>query len=116
MLDKDGKPWVGVTVTLKSDNGRAFTLKTDKDGKYTQLGLSPGLWTFVMTEATAQLNYTEQHKVSAGDDNNFTTNFKTLIESQQGRPERGAAEGAGRTEEQVRGDAGAFHRRARGAG
>src|SRR5579862_3462372 len=86
VLDKDGKPWVGVTVTIKGDNGRSFTLKTDKDGKYTQIGLTPGLWTFVLTEATAQLDYTEQHQVSAGEDNNYTTNFKALMESQKVGP------------------------------
>jgi tetratricopeptide (TPR) repeat protein len=86
ILDKDGKPWVGVTVTIKGDNGRSFTVKTDKDGKYTQIGLTPGLWTFVLTEATSQLNYTEQHNVSAGEDNNFTTNFKALMESNKVGP------------------------------
>jgi tetratricopeptide (TPR) repeat protein len=32
------------------------------------------------------LNYTEQHQVSAGEDNNFTTNFKTLMDSQKVGP------------------------------
>lgn len=86
IFDKDGKPWAGVTVVIKGDNGRSFTVKTDKDGKYTQIGLTPGTWTFVMTEATAPLNYTEQHNVTAGEDNNFTTNFKTLMESQKVGP------------------------------
>jgi tetratricopeptide (TPR) repeat protein len=86
VLDKDGKPWVGVTVTIKGDNGRSFTVKTDKEGKYAQIGLTPGLWTFAMTEPTSQLDYTEQHQVSAGEDNNFTTNFKALMESQKVGP------------------------------
>jgi tetratricopeptide (TPR) repeat protein len=86
VLDKDAKPWVGITVTVKSDSGRSFTLKTDKDGKYTQVGLTPGLWTFVMTDTTSGLNYSEQHQVQAGTDNNFTTNFKLLVESQKAGP------------------------------
>src|SRR5579863_7592594 len=86
VLDKDGKPWAGVTVTVKGDNGRSYTLKTDTDGRYTQIGLTPGLWTFVMTEPTTQLNYSEQHQVAAGEDNNFTTNFKLLMEQQKAGP------------------------------
>jgi tetratricopeptide (TPR) repeat protein len=86
VLDKEGKPWAGITVTVKGDNGRTFTLKTDKDGKYTQIGLTPGLWTFVMTDTTSGLNYSEQHQVQAGEDNNFTTNFKLLVESQKAGP------------------------------
>jgi tetratricopeptide (TPR) repeat protein len=86
VLDKDGKPWAGITVTVKGDNGRSFTLKTDKDGRYTQIGLTPGVWTFLMTDATSGLNYSEQHQVQAGEDNNFTTNFKLLVESQKAGP------------------------------
>jgi len=86
VLDKDGKPWVGVTITIKGDNGRSYTVKTDNNGKYTQIGLTPGVWTFVMTEPTSQLNFSEQHQVSAGDDNNFVTNFKQLVESQKAGP------------------------------
>jgi tetratricopeptide (TPR) repeat protein len=86
VLDKDGKPWVGVTVTMKSDNGRSYTLKTDKDGRYTQLGLTPGLFTFTLTEPTSGLNYSEQHQVASGEDTNVTTNFKLLVDQQKVGP------------------------------
>jgi tetratricopeptide (TPR) repeat protein len=86
VLDKDGKPWAGLTVTLKSDNGRNFTLKTDNNGKFTQLGLTAGLYTFVLTDQTSGLNYSEQHQLQTGDDNNFTIDFKKLMEAGKATP------------------------------
>src|SRR5580658_6752190 len=59
VLDRDGKPWPGITVTLKSESGRNFTLKTDKDGKFTQIGLSVGLYTFTLTNQDPPLNFSE---------------------------------------------------------
>ena len=86
ILDKDGKPWAGVTVTLKSDSGRAYTLKTDNNGRYSQIGLTPGLYTFVFTEPTSGLNYQEQHQVASGDDNDFTTDLKKLLAAGKAAP------------------------------
>ncbi len=83
VVDRDGKPWPGVTVVLKSDAGRNFTLKTDKDGKYTQIGLSPGVYTFTLTELSTALAFTEKHQLSSGQDNVVNFNFK-LLASQQG--------------------------------
>jgi tetratricopeptide (TPR) repeat protein len=86
VLDKDGKPWAGITVTLKSDNGRIYTLKTDKDGRFTQIGLTVGLYTFTLTDQASSLNYAEQHQLQSDQDNNITINFKTLIETQKAGP------------------------------
>jgi tetratricopeptide (TPR) repeat protein len=86
VLDKDGKPWAGITVTLKSDNGRIYTLKTDKDGRFTQIGLTVGLYTFTLTDQASNLNYAEQHQLQSDQDNNITINFKTLIETQKAGP------------------------------
>ena len=82
VLDRDGKPWVGITVALKSDSGRNYTLKTDKDGKFTQIGLSVGLYTFTLTSQENGLNYSEQHQLSADADNNITINFKDILAKQ----------------------------------
>ncbi len=86
VLDKDGKPWAGLTVTLKSDSGRNFTLKTDNNGKFSQIGLSAGLYTFVLTDQTSGLNYSEQHQLQTGDDNNITIDFKKLMEAGKATP------------------------------
>ena len=82
VFDREGKPWAGVTVVIKSDNGRSFTLKTDKDGKYVQIGLNVGLYTFTFTSQTDGLNYSEQHQLTADQENNITTNFKTILAAQ----------------------------------
>jgi tetratricopeptide (TPR) repeat protein len=86
VLDKDGKPWAGITVVLKSDNGRTYTLKTDKDGRFSQIGLNVGLYTFVLSDQASSLNYSEQHQLQSDQDNNITINFKTLIETQKAGP------------------------------
>jgi tetratricopeptide (TPR) repeat protein len=77
--DKDGKPWAGVTVQLKSESGRSFTLKTDKDGKYAQIGLQTGIYTFTLNEESAGLkDFTEKHQLGDGD-NEVNFDFKALI-------------------------------------
>lgn len=81
VLDKDGKPWPGITVTMKSENGRTYTLKTDNNGKFSQIGLTAGPYTLVLTDQTGGLNYTEQRTVQIGDENNFTIDFKKLTEA-----------------------------------
>jgi tetratricopeptide (TPR) repeat protein len=87
VLDVNGKPWPDVTVTLKSDTGRSFTLKTDKDGKYSQIGLAGGTYTITLTNQAAGLNFKEQHVVKPDDSNNFDFNFKAIMAQQQGTPQ-----------------------------
>jgi tetratricopeptide (TPR) repeat protein len=82
VLDRDGKPWANITVALKSESGRNFTLKTDKDGKFTQIGLSVGVYTFTLTNQDPPMNYSEQHQLNADEDNNITINFKTILATQ----------------------------------
>ena len=51
ILDKDGKPYPEVNVEIKSvDTGQTFKLKTDKDGKFVQLGLRAGTYTVSLTK------------------------------------------------------------------
>ncbi|MGC2333730.1 MAG: carboxypeptidase regulatory-like domain-containing protein [Candidatus Acidiferrales bacterium] len=87
VMDMNGKPWPGVTVTLKSDTGRVFTVTTDKDGKYSQIGLPGGIYTFTLTNAAAGLNFTEKHQIKPDDENGFDFNFKQLAAQQGPSPE-----------------------------
>jgi tetratricopeptide (TPR) repeat protein len=81
--DKDGKPWPGVSVQIKGESGRTFTLKTDKDGKFTQIGLTPGVYTFILNDEAAGLkDFTEQHQIQSDQDNNINFNFKEIIAQQ----------------------------------
>lgn len=81
--DKDGKPWAGVSLQIKSENGQTFNLKTDKNGKYSQIGLSPGVYTFILNDAASGLsNFTEQHQIQGEQDNTIDFNFKNIIAQQ----------------------------------
>ncbi|MFY9689948.1 MAG: carboxypeptidase regulatory-like domain-containing protein [Candidatus Acidiferrales bacterium] len=92
VLDTNGKPWPDVTVTLKSDTGRVFTVKTDKDGKYSQIGLPGGMYTITVTNAAVNLNFKEQRPVQPDDSNVFDFNFKELAAQQQSSPQAAAEE------------------------
>jgi tetratricopeptide (TPR) repeat protein len=51
ILDKDGKPYADVNVEIKSvDNGLTFKVKTDKNGKFIQLGLRAGIYTVSLSK------------------------------------------------------------------
>jgi len=87
VLDRDGKPWPGVTVTIKSDSGRTFTLKTDADGKFSQIGLISGIYTVVYSNPPELTGYTVQKRLSSGQDNDLSVNFKQIMVQQGPSPE-----------------------------
>jgi tetratricopeptide (TPR) repeat protein len=88
VVDKDGKPWPGITVSIKSDeNGRTMTVKSDKEGKYAQIGLMPGVYTFTLTGEGLAAPFVEKHQLASGD-NTVDFNFKALVaQSQNGNSE-----------------------------
>jgi tetratricopeptide (TPR) repeat protein len=86
VLDRDGKPWAGLTVVMKSDSGRTFTLKTDKDGKFTQLGLSTGMYAITLTNpADSTMHYEDNRQIATGD-NDVVINFKELLAQKKAGP------------------------------
>jgi len=89
VLDPDGKPWVGVTVTIKSDVGRTFTLTTDKDGKFSQIGLTAGMYTvtFLDEPRLHTPGYQMQRQISTGQDNDFSVNFQKVAAQSAANPE-----------------------------
>jgi tetratricopeptide (TPR) repeat protein len=81
VFDQNGNPWAGVSVQVQGENGQTFNLKTDKNGKFSQIGVSAGVYTFVLTEASSGLHFTQQEQVS--DDNKpIVFNFKEIIAQQ----------------------------------
>jgi tetratricopeptide (TPR) repeat protein len=81
--DRDGKPWPGVSVQIKSENGQTFNLKTDKNGNYSQIGLTPGVYTFILNEPKSGLvNFTEQHQIQGDQENQVDFDFQKIIEQQ----------------------------------
>jgi tetratricopeptide (TPR) repeat protein len=50
LLDLNGKPYPDVTVEIKNpDTGQTYTTKTDKAGRFTQLGLLSGIYVVSLT-------------------------------------------------------------------
>jgi tetratricopeptide (TPR) repeat protein len=92
VMDMNGKPWSGITVTLKSDTGRTFTLKTDKDGKYSQIGIPGGIYVITLINQAAGLNFSEKQMVKPDDENTFDFNFKEIMAQQQNNPANAEAE------------------------
>jgi len=89
VLDPDGKPWAGVSVTIKSDVGRTFTLTTDKDGKFSQIGLTPGVYTvtFLNPPRLPAPGYQMQRQASSSQENDFSVNFQKIAAQQGANPE-----------------------------
>jgi tetratricopeptide (TPR) repeat protein len=79
--DPNGKPWPGISVQIKSENGQTYNLKTDKNGKYSQIGLSPGVYTFILNGPpdTNLKDFTEQHQIQGEQDNEVDFNFQQII-------------------------------------
>jgi tetratricopeptide (TPR) repeat protein len=80
ILDKDGKPYADVTVAIKNaDTGQTYTIKTDKSGKFVQLGMRAGVYTITSTNAKDGLNFSEKLLISLDHDNEYKLNMKDVI-------------------------------------
>ncbi|MGH7836697.1 MAG: carboxypeptidase regulatory-like domain-containing protein, partial [Candidatus Binataceae bacterium] len=80
VFDKNGNPYPDVTVEIKNpDNGQTYTTKTDKNGKYVQLGLLNGVYDVVFTKTEDQLTYTVRTHVDDTQENIVNLNFKELL-------------------------------------
>jgi tetratricopeptide (TPR) repeat protein len=79
--DKEGKPYPDVTVAIKNpDTGQTYTVKTDKNGKFVQLGLRSAVYTITLTNQKDALNYGPvKFQVDSTKDNNFKLNFKDIV-------------------------------------
>lgn len=76
--DFQAKPYADVTVILKSDeSGQTFTVKTDKNGNFSQIGLRPGIYS-VTFKAKDQVIYDTKVRVVAGEQAKMDINLKEL--------------------------------------
>lgn len=76
ILDKDGNPWPDQTVTMKNnDTGATYTVKTDKNGKFVQLGMRAGLYIISLPS----INYSEKFQVTDTQENIYKLNLKDAI-------------------------------------
>lgn len=83
IMDLDGKPWANIDVIIQNtSSGQTFDAKTDKDGRYTQLGLPPGSYKLTVQsepdETGHRFMYSEMHSFQGGQDNEVSINFEKL--------------------------------------
>jgi tetratricopeptide (TPR) repeat protein len=89
VLDDQGKPMPNAAVTLKSeDTGQTYTFKTDKDGKFVQIGLKAGIYDVSVTPPTANLPpFTQRMQVKEGQSGTVVIDYKQLMEQYKNSPE-----------------------------
>lgn len=79
ILDREGKPYPDVNVEIKNpDTGQTYTTKTDKGGKFQQLGLLSGVYVFTLTNEKDHLDFKVQFRVVQDQENIFKLNFKEV--------------------------------------
>lgn len=77
IMDKDGKPWEGLTVEIKNpDTGQTMTVKTDKNGKFVQLGLRSGIYTITLLSPKDNIAFPSKFQIADGQENEFKLNYK----------------------------------------
>ena len=75
VIGLDGQPYAEKTVLLKNpETGQTFTLKTDKNGKFTQLALRTAVYVVTLPD----IPYSEKFQINDGQDNNYKLNLKDL--------------------------------------
>ena len=83
IIAPDGTPWADVGVIIQNTNtGKHFELKTDKDGRYTQMGLPPGVYTITIYDRRSKwFTYSEIHTLHGEQENDVSANFTKNIET-----------------------------------
>lgn len=79
ILDLEGKPFPALTVQIKNpETGQSYTTKTDKDGKFVQIGLRTALYTVAIKNEKPPIDYQQQCQVEDGQENTLNINFKEI--------------------------------------
>ena len=89
MLDQQGKPLAGTTVTLKSeDTGQVYTFKTDAQGKFVQLGLRAGIYDVSVMPSSANLPpFTRKFQIAEGQSGSLVIDYKKIMAEYAASPE-----------------------------
>ena len=94
VLDVNGGPFADVTVTAKSDTGRVFTAKTDKDGKFSIPNVPDGMYSVTINHPTIPAaGYTQRFQKLAGNNIPWDINLKAVMAA-SGNGEKAAADQA----------------------
>jgi tetratricopeptide (TPR) repeat protein len=82
ILDVQGAPFPDVTVTAKSDTGRIYTAKTDKDGKFIIPNVPDGGYTVTVTHPTIPAaGYTQKFGKLSTNPQPWDINLKAVMEA-----------------------------------
>jgi tetratricopeptide (TPR) repeat protein len=93
VLDLQGNPYPNVVVTIASkDTGTTYTVKTDKEGKFIQLGMQFGTYSvnFKDANATPPINYSLEGVNVPGQTAPLIVNFKEIAAKSGYNPEAAA--------------------------
>jgi tetratricopeptide (TPR) repeat protein len=85
IIAPDGAPWVDINVIIQNTNtGEHFDVKTDRNGRYTQLGLPPGVYKITIYDRRSKsFTYSEIHTLHGKQENDVSLNFKKDIGTAQ---------------------------------
>jgi tetratricopeptide (TPR) repeat protein len=84
--DGEGKPFPDVVVELRQeDTNQTFTTKTDKTGRFVQVGLPPGVYS-ITVKATGFAPYPIRFQMVLDVDNMLDVNFKDIMAKQGAAP------------------------------
>ncbi len=83
VLDLEGKPFANLAIQIKNpETGQSYTTKTDKDGKFVQIGLRTALYTIAIKNEKPPIDYTQQFPVKDGEENVLNINLKEIAAKQ----------------------------------
>ncbi len=94
IIAPDGTPWVDLDVTIQNtDTGQHFEVKTDKDGRYNQQGLPPGVYRITIYDRrSTRFMYTEVRTLHGSQENDVSANFGKNIDTTYSEGQTRAAE------------------------
>jgi tetratricopeptide (TPR) repeat protein len=83
IIAPDGTPWVDLSVVIENvDTGQIHELKTDKDGRYAQWGLLPGVYKITIHDKNNKsFTYSEIHMLRGTQENDVSMNFSRNIKT-----------------------------------
>jgi tetratricopeptide (TPR) repeat protein len=85
IFDPQGNPYPDVTVVIRNpDSGQTLTVKTDKNGKFTALGLRTAVYNLTITNEKDHLTFQDQFHVDETGENNYKLNLKEMLAKQAG--------------------------------
>ncbi|HTZ74280.1 MAG TPA: carboxypeptidase regulatory-like domain-containing protein [Candidatus Aquilonibacter sp.] len=78
IIGLDGNPFPNVTVTIKSDTGRTFTTKTDKNGNFIQVGVPDGIYTVTLASPQLPQGFSTHFQQNSSNPQPWNINLKEI--------------------------------------